>query len=721
LGLITGLELKTMHPLENQVETMMYKYRKVQNRTLRTQKVAMEEVAGNMPLNLFLFSLNSFCATLINFQRSPDDARCDIVRQAGRFVLVSLKAFVSPSYYNRPSTWLTALKGSLSVMAGVFLGVHVYGFSSTVAGTISYIMGNYLGGSFRVTVNRVGGVVAGSVVPSVFKFFFVQLCDPSFLNETLSGTGLFAWVAISMYVCFAGEYSSYAGLVSAFISADTLLRQSDICLPNGTESPGAIAIASYSSLAQTSVGVVIFIVVETLIFPRSATSLLSKNIQDTVKLQQRAFDALFGYHLSSSVGLQEDTMREVRQILEVDIPRKLVRRKVLLGDAQAEPVLWRSPFSRQKHERVLDISHRMLSNINVLFKLVCWFDSRVEQKDVALSPFDIRDSQGGESAGEDTSTRTKWYVATNHFLASVRDRFDTIHKLYGNSFWHCNPEHSAIFMQMKEAFRLADRNCTGELDADDVYEMLEKIFDHSGGFKEEEIQQYVQEFMAVVGKGERQTISFQAFADAVENGLQLEVEVTHRRRPRASSAGSNAITPRLSSPRVKATSEVEPSLQIARRDDVAISVLDGTDNDRASSKPNDSLSMQGYIDGSITRRVLDRRGSVVVEEVSLTITPNLVRNLNARSDSDDDDESSALLSDYTSAPLHLEPNGLEVADFSIRDIAQRMKFAYVEWLVSDKHFENVSMEEQLLLQCLVSGAEGIARNLTELEEVAISI
>lgn len=90
-------------------------------------------------------------------------------------------------------------------------------------------------------------------------------------------------------------------------------------------------------------------------------------------------------------------------------------------------------------------------------------------------------------------------------------------------------------------------------------------------------------------------------------------------------------------------------------------------------------------------------------------------------DSDDEDDNSGLASDYTSTLLWRDHDAQNVEEFSIRDIAQRMKFADAEWLITDYQFEQVSMEEQFLLQCLVSGAEGVAKNLTELEEVTLSL
>ncbi|GMF32244.1 unnamed protein product [Phytophthora fragariaefolia] len=428
----------------------------------------------------------------------------------------------------------------------------------------------------------------------------------------------------------------------------------------------------------------------------SPSNLLSRNIQATVKLQQKAFNALFGYHLSSCVGMQANSLAEVRRILEVQLPRKHLKRKYLLGDAEVEPVLWRVPFLRHKHERALDISHGILNNIYLLFKLVWWFDSRVEQNRVTLSSLDIRDDNGGSRTEETASIHTKWHVATNHFLSLVNDQFNKIYKLYGNPFWHSNPEHTVVFMQLKAAFRLADKNYTGELGTDNVADMLEKMF----------------------GKSNKSTISFQEFAEAVENGLKLEVEVQHRRKSRTSPNGPDAANIQLSS--FKRSGEAD--LQSVRDKKFYNTgrcrqpfVTDGDTIDIIVDKNAATMKPASHIDGSITRKIVDRRGSIIIEEVSLTITPNLHHQTAlCESNDEDDTDHSALLSDNTSAHLQHDHDARNTEDFSIRDIAERMKLAYVEWLVSDNRFEQVSMDEQFLLQCLVNSAEDIAGNLAEL-------
>ncbi|KAG1706822.1 hypothetical protein DVH05_027674 [Phytophthora capsici] len=621
----------------------LYKFRKIQNRTLRKGGVTPEELAGNTPLNLFLFSLNSFCSTLLNFQQSHNSRKYDDGHRVRSFVRKSLRKVVDPVYYSNPSMWINALKITVAIVAGIAFSVGVYGFSASVPSTIAYIMCETIGSSFRTTVNRVGGVVAGSIVPSVFKFFFVNICNPEVLGIVLSDVVMFIWVGMCMYVYFGRGYGAYAGMVGAFVASDTLLRQTDICYPNGSDSSGSIATASYSSLAQTSVAVVIFISVETFIFPKSAILMLRRSILKTLKLHQKAFEELFGHHLSSSVAMDEDRMDQVRRMLVVEIPNKLEKQRQLLVEAMVEPLLWRPHFSAEKYRRVLEISHGLLNNNYLLFKLLRWFHFRVTQNRVKLHPGDIRDEIDGT---DDVDSHTKWKLSTSHFQSLIRDNFETMEMIFCDAFCYSDPDQTAVFMQMKEAFRLADKDCSGELNADDVAVMIESIFSQSGAVKEEQIKQYVQEFMDVVGKPGRTTVSFEDFMYAIEHGLKLEVEV---RRRRASTLQCGNLPTKL-----------EENLPETRQ----------TANELPLERENHGTSI--------------------------------------------------FTSENASIFIRHEYDVLNIADFTTSEVVAHMKAAYAEWLLTDNRFERTSMEEQLLLNCLVSGAASVAKSLSALEEVAMS-
>ncbi|GMF11220.1 unnamed protein product [Phytophthora lilii] len=674
------LDLKSLGALENQVEMAMYKFRKIQNRTLRKETVTPEEVAGNVPLNLFLFSLYSFCSTLLNFQQSHNSRIYNDVHRVRSFLRSSLKKIIDPGYYKNPLLWIHALKITVAIMTGVAFSVGVYGFSASVPSTIAYIMGGFLGSSFRTTVNRVGGVVAGSIVPSVFKFFFVQVCEPEGLGTVLSDIVMFFWVGMCMYVFFGRGYGSYGGMVAAFVASDTLLRQTDICYPNGSDNSGTIAIASYSSLAQTSVAVVIFISVETFIFPRSAISMLRHSILDTLKLHQRAFDLLFGHHLSSSVEMDEATMADVRRMLTVQIPNKLEAQRQLLTEAQAEPLLWRPAFSIEKYKRVIELSHRLLNSNYLLFKLLRWFHFQVMQNRVKLNPLDIRNDEGAENDNR-VDSHAKWKLSSGHFQSLMRDNFETMEMVFSDTFRFSDPDQTAVFMQMKEAFRLADKDCSGELNANDVATMLGAVFAQSGAVREEAIKNYVQEFMAVVGKPGQTTVSFEDFMDAIEHGLKFEVEIYRR---------------------------VKPSVPLR----LPGSLTDATKKEMPKEATQVSIENNNDIQENLPPKDEEPRSAAATEAIDPA--PAGV------SRDQDDHGTSFFPSENASVFIRREYDILNVEDFTTSEVVAHMKFAYVEWLLTDQRYERTSMEEQLLLNCLVSGAESIAKSLSGLEEIAMS-
>ncbi|CAH0515376.1 unnamed protein product [Peronospora belbahrii] len=635
------LDLQTIEQLQRQVESTLRHYREAQIHLLQSQKIKMKDVEGNVPLNLFLFSLNSFCSTLIEYQDIHNNKDFDGARRARSFVKESIKNFFMLHRYTR-ALILEAARVSVAIILGTLLAVYIYGFSSTTPSAVAYVMGTHIGGSFSVTVNRVGGVVAGSVVPSC---------------------------------------SSYG---SRYL---LLLSQSDVCYANGSDSSSTIAISSYSSLAQTSVGLVLFIVLEIAMCPESATSLLRKNIQQTLKLQQNAFSTLFGHHLSNSGEMSDETMEEVRDILQVQIPAQLVEQQALLKEAEAEPQMWRPAFSKQKYEAVFDSTCRLLNNNNLLFKLVRWYKFRAKQNLAQENVVDIRDTNTENErvfdAKGDRTTHAKWQEASNQFMSAVDDTFNTLQMLFGESFLYSDPDQTAIFMQMKEAFRVADKDCSGEIDAEEVAVMLETIFAQSGAVKHEEITKYVADFMEIVDKDCSGKVSFEEFMEALEDGLKLEVEVYHRQRPKTTALK-------------KVLSRINEDSRAGSRGSCSVTAS----GDTGMSKITGSMGNEN------TPKMSGRVVSVVSSsQKTPQWSPGFMK------------QPSALMS---SSPIRREHDVLNVEDFTASDIAAQMKSAYVEWLMEGQRFKRVTMEELLLLNCLVSGAEGIAKNLTLLEEIVIS-
>ncbi|KAI9916982.1 hypothetical protein PsorP6_016811 [Peronosclerospora sorghi] len=682
------VDLASIATLKAQMETTLHHYRSVQSRTLRTHPVTLSEMAGNVPFNLFLFSLNSFCITMIDFQDTNNTKNYTDVHRTRLFLQNAITHFFTWHHYTNGQAMLAAIRGSLAIVLGIFLSVFVYAFDSTVPSTIAYVMGCYLGSSFRATVNRVGGVVAGSIIPSLFQVFIAQVRDPRYLNVILSNIAVAVWVFLSMYVYYAEGYSSYVGLVSAFVSASILLRQSDVSFESMPEHASFIAISSYSTLAQTSVGVVLFVVVELVVCPHSAMHLLRRNIQTTLKLQLEAFEVLYGHHLTSSCTMEAETMDSLREILLGKIPAQLSKQANLLMEAEAEPLLWRAAVSSQKYKKIRDSLRRLLNNNTLLFKLVCWFNYRVEQNQVDIHGMDIRDGRNRvRPSGDDTSVHDRWQLAATYFQTAMTHSFKTLAVLFSDAFLYADLDQTAIFMQMKEAFRLADKDCSGEIDVDEVAEMLTAIFVESGVVKRDEIYKYVDEFMGVVDKDSNGCVSFEEFMEALENGLMLEVKLYTRRKPKIpaltakrSNTSSGIDETTLDLQKLIRTRNAQSSVRLP----VTPDARDKIDTCRRCMSTNDSYC-RSFPTPSIEK---DRRFSLASSS-----DPAWCR----------------------------EHDFLSVEEFSSADsVVTQMKSAYMEWLLADQRYEKVSTEELLLLNCFVSSAEGIAKSLADVAEIVVT-
>ncbi|OQR84667.1 transmembrane protein [Achlya hypogyna] len=625
------LDLSELQELERQMEKLLQDFQKTQTKIYHKENPTTTDVEGNIPLNLFLFSLQSFCTTLVEFQDAYNNKDHKTRSRMKKFFKNTVLAYFDSSKYTKLK-FQNAFKIWFAILAGCFFSVYVFGYSSTTASTVAYVMGNRIGGSFSVTVNRVGGVVAGSIIPSVFLFFICSYgCASHAVVVFFTNAILFVWVTFSMYIKWKGGYEAYAGLVAAYVAAGVLLKG---C---ACESKTITPISSYSNLCQMSLGIILFIFVELVFCPQSAIGLLRENVQKQMKLAQEAFTTLFEQNLSSEGAVDKEKMDDVKSIVTKKVPALLTEQVSLLREASFEPLLWKPAFSYQKYEAVLDCCQRLLNNTLILYKLVSWFQFRKEQKladGVALEKklkLDeiIRASVHTEHV---VTTKEAWAFSTKELGAAIHDTFDTLHALFGEDFRYADADQTALFMQMKEAFRLADTDCSGEIDADEVKTMLQHIFAQSGAMKVEAIDDYVADFMNIVDADRSGKVSFEEFMEALENGLKLEVEVfQHKSRPLALAA-------------------------ITETDEVTVNV-----------------------------HALEHQQS----------------------------------SPAKMSPMTRSHDMLNVDSFSLLDIAKTMRASYAEWLMEKKRYEKVSMEELLLLNCLISGVSGIARNLALLEEMTV--
>ncbi|RHY40222.1 hypothetical protein DYB30_010954, partial [Aphanomyces astaci] len=576
-----------------------------------------------------------------------------------RFVRKQLASYVDTSQYTRHK-FETASKVWFAILCACFFSVYTFGYSSTTAGTVAYVMGNHIGGSFSVTANRVGGVVAGSIIPSVVLFYICSYsCWSNIAVSFFSNAILFVWVTFSMYIKWKDGFESYAGLVSAFTATNIMLKGCDGCAAGTLVTPTS----SYSNLAQMSLGIVLFIVVELVFCPQSAIGLLRANVQQHMKLAQQAFLILFEQNVHNSGVMDQSTLDQVQDIVQKTMPALLADQAGLLYEAGFEPLLWKPPFSQAKYQAVLDCCQRLLNNTLVLFKLVTWFKFRIEQRHLTLhKKLDVEKiTRKSHEAAHSVTAKEAWAFSTVELGRAIHDTFDTLYDLFGDNFMYADGDQTALFMQMKEAFRVADTDCSGEIDADEVRHMLEMVFALSGAVKVDAIDSYVHDFMEIVDADKSGKVSFDEFMDALERGLKLEVEVFQHR-----------------SKKVVGLASIAEGGEAGGVEGVEGAPVDNDDDHH---------------------HVVLQVGS---GDVRSAPSPRTHR-----------------VSSGGASPLTRSHDMLNVDSFSLLEISQTMRTTYAQWLMEKNRFERVTMEELLLLNCLISGVSGIARNLALLEEMTV--
>ncbi|KDO31428.1 hypothetical protein SPRG_04043 [Saprolegnia parasitica CBS 223.65] len=529
----TQFHLEHAEALERHVDHLLARFHATQTALYTKMHATPPDVEGTMPLHLFVFALESLAGAMLEFPEILRLKNHNTTTRMHHFVLRSLQSFVDPAQYTSGKLQI-ACKVWVALLLASLVSVYVFGFASTTATTIAFIMGNQIGGSFGISLLRAVGVVAGVIHRA--------------LVVALRNTVLFVWTTMSMYVKWKGGLDAYAGLVSAFIAAGILLPD-DMC-----PAPGSLT--SYANIAQMTLGVLLIVSVELLLWPSSAFILVRKNVQKHLSLVQGAFTILFEHSLKSEGAMDPSTLEKMRVIVQTTLPGLLAEQEVLRKEAMFEPRLWRLAFSQRRYDKVIETCEQLLVHTMILYKVVLWFQHQRPQ-DVAK-----RVSTSSSSITEDSvflaSPREAWTFSTEDVGAAIHDTFDTLHVLFGSQFWYADVDQAALFSQMKEAFRGADTDRNGVLDCSDVKGLLLRIFEQSGAVPLDALDQYVADFMDIVDPTKSGSVSFPAFMQALENGLLLEVEM----QPKAKRLDSIQVVVDASPLLTPSSCEVLPPMDI---------------------------------------------------------------------------------------------------------------------------------------------------------------
>ncbi|RLN95547.1 hypothetical protein BBJ28_00005466 [Nothophytophthora sp. Chile5] len=758
--------------LELALGRLMDKYTKFYGELLSAEVHSADDVGKTMPLNVFVYSFHAFVHTLFQFEGQFNHKNFSASYRVKNFLRMTWTSVYRRASYPRQMV-LFAVRTTLAVLIAYCASTFIFAFSSTAPTAIAMVAQFHVGGTYGNMMNRMAGLVAGTVVPSILHFFVCKTSSVALYN-TLNNIVLFLWIVGSMYVCFSSPYLRMAGMVSAYMSASVLLDHS--CR-------SASKVLSYSSLTENSVGIIILMLVEASLKPQSARGLLRDNVQQLLQQYGQVFQRIFAHHIASnsatapSVGdlptvvesnssstvlpltpMTEDESKSLRHQLAVTLPAILKQQKKLLHDATAEPSLWKAKFSNEQYSQVMGVCWTLLDRLRLLSDLVEWREktrndgfqggTRLKRRgagslnDECTAAFQQQEQQEKQQqpaapassitpAPEDgvapesrpepplpplnpdappAVAKLKWDHSQSAFENVVDESFDTLVTLFGNEFTYRTADDHAIFLQMKEAFRIADKDRNGTVDASELCVLLEKLMPYAGGQGDVHMEQYVDEFIRLVDKDHDGQITFHEFMQALNEGFRLELEIyenTTQLVPVGETTEHLSSGDRGRSPLLPAQ---ETASSMENSDDS--SVVDVLDYDEAI----------GYTAQSTPATQLSATAASSSGSHFLS-TSNLRSYLFG-----DSGGSSSLGSSRRQrrwAHNRAESAGaalLNVESFTLNEAAATLKQSYGELLLRalDEEDHQITMEDFIVMSCLISACEDIAANLTRLNTLAAS-
>ncbi|KAG7391369.1 hypothetical protein PHYPSEUDO_004904 [Phytophthora pseudosyringae] len=755
--------------LEQTVNHFMRKYTKLYGAMLSAEVHTPGDVGKTMSLNVFIYSFHSFVHTLFEFEERFNHKNFSCGYRIVKFVKVVWRSIYQGTMHMKRMV-MFAVRTTLAVLIAYCASTFVFAFSATGPTAIAMVAQFQVGGTYGNMRNRMAGLVAGTVVPSILHFFVCKISDVVFYNA-VNNAVLFVWIVGSMFVCYSSSHLRMAGMVSAYMSASVLLDHS--CRTTAKA-------LSYSSLTENSMAILILMLVEASLQPQSARGLLRSNIQQLLGAYSKVFRRVFAHHVTStdatapSVGdlptvMETDSMnpstaklgqketRALHKELSITLPAILKQQKKLVHDATAEPSLWKAKFSNEQYTQVLVVCWTLLDRLRLLSDLVEW--RARSTRDCTHEGYRLKRRNAGSLNEECTAAfkeqeeeraqqpetvyvtaiapttadmipeaplpplpsnappavaKARWDRSQSAYESVVEESLDALVTLFSKDFTYKTADDYAIYLQMKEAFRIADKDCSGTVDASELVVLLEKLMPYTGDQGNVHMEQYVDEFMRLVDKNHDGQITFAEFMQALNDGFRLELEIYENTTQMIASNTDHELC--------GAPDKAPPPQKRDRAGSMALSDdSSAVDLLESSTATSDALMT---LPASAAR--------VYVPRSTMFFTPpsSASSGLSSYLSRSSGDEGVQLQETGTNprrrrwwTQTRTDSAGvalLNVESFSLNEAAATLKQSYGELLLRslDDNEQHVTMEDFIVMSCLISASEDIAANLTQLNMLA---
>jgi hypothetical protein len=194
-------------------------------------------------------------------------------------LIVSLCSMFSPGVLKSRLKWNSfTVRSTAQLLGSYFFGMYVSNYNAAASCTISLLLNEFMGSAMLKNLNRLQAVVLSAVIPFLIKKFVKESCDPFMV--CIKGFAIFAWELLTCYIYYSSASLGYIGcLLAAFASATLVYpcvnRESAALADAATE---AFETAQYQKIWQTTVAVLIMLLVDRILFTGEASTMATEKI-----------------------------------------------------------------------------------------------------------------------------------------------------------------------------------------------------------------------------------------------------------------------------------------------------------------------------------------------------------------------------------------------------------------------------------------------------------
>ncbi|KAI5082867.1 hypothetical protein GOP47_0002610 [Adiantum capillus-veneris] len=245
----------------------------------------------------------------------------------------------------------TAFKLSLAMALGGFLGFwfnNSKGYWADITLALGYT-GVAKGGSFKVAVLRTLGTVSGSI-------YGLMVVLATFNFTAMRFVALIPWVVFTSFLR-QSKIFGYSGAVSAFTGAIVILARTN---KDSTDEEFTVI-----RIVEAFLGMASFVIVELLVMPRRAASMVKPEIiSGFSKLQEFITAICYAYSSEDCDVCSGSKIIEELKGKEEKLRKAMNSQNALVKEAAEEPQFWFAPFSEKIFLKVMEEQRNILEMLH---------------------------------------------------------------------------------------------------------------------------------------------------------------------------------------------------------------------------------------------------------------------------------------------------------------------------------------------------------------------